>query len=58
MNKESLQKLRCRKDMIIMNGASHLFEEFGKLNLVAQLTTNWFTKSLVQPAAQYSTHIY
>ena len=58
MNKETLQKLRCKKDMIIINGASHLFEEFGKLKLVTQLTTHWFIKSLVQPATQYSTHIY
>lgn len=58
LNKETFQKLRCKKDMITVNGASHLFEEAGKLQLVAQLATDWFTKSLVQPATHFNTRTF
>jgi len=58
VNKETYQKLRCKKDIIIVNGASHLFEEPGKLHQVAQLATYWYIKCLVQPTAPYNTHIF
>ena len=35
--------------MHIIQGASHLFEESGKLEEVAQLAVNWFMENLIQP---------
>jgi len=34
------------KQMVIVPGASHLFEEPGKLEEVAQLAADWFTRYL------------
>jgi len=58
LNKETYSQLRCKKDMILVNGASHMFEESGKLQQVAQLASGWFAKSLVQSAAQYHIHAF
>lgn len=33
-------------DLVIIPGASHLFEEPGKLDEVARLAADWFTKHL------------
>lgn len=42
MNEQAFEKLRCKKELKIISGASHLFEETGKLNEVAELAANWF----------------
>jgi predicted alpha/beta-hydrolase family hydrolase len=50
LNEEALQKLRCKKEMRIVSGATHLFEEPGKLEEVAQLARDWFFQFLqMQP---------
>lgn len=41
-NQEAYQKLKCEKHLEIVNGATHLFEEPGKLEKVAELATGWF----------------
>ncbi|MBX7065655.1 MAG: dienelactone hydrolase family protein [Parachlamydiales bacterium] len=46
LNEEALQMLHCTKKLEIVDGASHLFEEKGKLEIVAQLAGNWFVKYL------------
>ncbi len=46
LNKEAFQRITAEKDLVIVPGASHLFEEPGKLEDVARLATNWFTKYL------------
>jgi dienelactone hydrolase len=46
MNREAFGKLNCEKRMEIVPGASHLFEEPGTLEDVAQLATTWFTEHL------------
>ena len=50
LNQEALAKLTCEKELKIVPGASHLFEEPGTLEQVAQLASNWFKKKL-QPLA-------
>ena len=50
LNQEALLKLTCEKELKIVPGASHLFEEPGTLEQVAQLASNWFQKNL-QPLA-------
>lgn len=42
MNQEALDKLRGEKKMVIIPGATHLFEEPGTLEEVARLAADWF----------------
>ena len=42
LNRKAYAKLSCEKDMIIIPGASHLFEEPGKLDEVAAISSEWF----------------
>jgi putative phosphoribosyl transferase len=58
MNREALMKLQCPdKKLVIVPGATHLFEEPGTLEEVARIAAEWFSrhfkparKSQVQPA--------
>ncbi|MCC7345285.1 MAG: dienelactone hydrolase family protein [Deltaproteobacteria bacterium] len=45
-NQEAYERLRCTKRLEIVPGATHLFEEPGKLEAVAGLARNWFEKYL------------
>ena len=47
LNRMALSKLRCEKKLVIIPGASHLFEESGALDEVAQLAREWFERHLV-----------
>jgi hypothetical protein len=40
--------MRCEKQLVIVPGATHLFEEPGALDVVAQLARDWFQRHLVQ----------
>ncbi len=46
LNQEAFRAIRAGKDLAIVPGATHLFEEAGTLEKVAQLATNWFMKYL------------
>ncbi len=46
MNREAFGQLRCPKEMAIVPGASHLFEEPGALEEVARLAGEWFARWL------------
>jgi putative phosphoribosyl transferase len=46
MNQQAYDRLQCEKSMEIVPGATHLFEEPGTLEKVAQLATEWFKKYL------------
>ena len=46
MNKEAYAQLRCEKEMKIVPGATHLFEEPGTLEKVAHLAAEWFQRYL------------
>src|SRR5438874_207157 len=41
-NRESFAELRCEKQIEIIPGATHLFEEPGTLEQVAELAAKWF----------------
>jgi len=45
-NQEAYERLRCTKRLEIVPGATHLFEEPGKLETVAGLARDWFEKYL------------
>lgn len=49
LNREAYAQLRTTKDLQIIPGASHLFEEPGTLEEVARLATRWFNKFLTAP---------
>lgn len=44
MNREAIKQLNTVKKLEIISGASHLFEEPGKLEEVAKLAANWFIR--------------
>jgi putative phosphoribosyl transferase len=46
MNQNAYAQLRCEKELKIIPGATHLFEEAGKLETVADLAATWFMKYL------------
>ncbi|HEX8695913.1 MAG TPA: dienelactone hydrolase family protein [Longimicrobium sp.] len=46
LNEQAYAQLRCEKRMEIVPGASHLFEEPGTLERVAELATAWFVRHL------------
>jgi putative phosphoribosyl transferase len=50
LNEEAYEKLTCPKELVIIPGASHLFEEPGALDKVAQLARNWFIKHFLPQA--------
>jgi dienelactone hydrolase len=43
MNQEAFDKLKTEKKMVIVPGATHLFEERGTLEVVARLAADWFS---------------
>ena len=43
LNREAYKKLKTEKDLKIIEGASHLFEEPGALEQVANITSKWFS---------------
>jgi pimeloyl-ACP methyl ester carboxylesterase len=51
LNEQALARLGAPvKKLVIVPGASHLFEESGKLEEVARLAADWFTRHLDLPA--------
>ena len=46
LNKQALSKIKSEKKLIIIPEATHLFEEPGKLELVAQHAGDWFLQYL------------
>ncbi len=48
LNKQAMESLTSTKELVIVPGATHLFEEPGALESVSQLSSLWFRKYLVQ----------
>ena len=46
LNEKAFAKLGGHRELVIVPGASHLFEEPGKLEEVAELAGKWFDKYL------------
>ena len=46
MNKEAYAQMHCEREMKIVSGATHLFEEPGALEDVAHLAADWFQRYL------------
>jgi pimeloyl-ACP methyl ester carboxylesterase len=51
LNRQALVRLGAReKQLVIIPGATHLFEEPGALEEVARLAADWLTRHLGRPA--------
>jgi dienelactone hydrolase len=48
MNEEALNLLKIEKKLVIVPGATHLFEESGTLEEVARLAADWFVNHLTK----------
>lgn len=46
LNRQAFKQMHCTKELAIVEGASHLFEEEGTLEKVTKLAANWFEKYL------------
>ncbi|HEX7049904.1 MAG TPA: dienelactone hydrolase family protein [Longimicrobiales bacterium] len=46
LNREALERLRAEKELVVIPGATHLFEEPGALDQVAELAADWFRRHL------------
>ena len=46
LNEEAFAELRCKKELKIVPGATHLFEEPGALEAVARMAADWFRAHL------------
>jgi predicted phosphoribosyltransferase/dienelactone hydrolase len=54
LNHRAIERLRCERRLEIVPGATHLFEEPGALDRVAELAAQWFTDHLVERRAELS----
>jgi putative phosphoribosyl transferase len=46
LNHQAMDKLNTKKELVVVPGATHLFEEPGALEQVAELARDWFTRHL------------
>lgn len=46
LNEEAFRLLRCEKELVVIPGATHLFEEPGALEEVARLAAEWFERHM------------
>ena len=44
LNRSACEHLPCEKDLVVIPGATHLFEEAGALEQVAQHAADWYTR--------------
>jgi putative phosphoribosyl transferase len=51
LNQLAYDQLHCEKEMVIVPGATHLFEEPGTLEAVASRAAGWFAEHLPLPKA-------
>lgn len=52
LNRDVYERLRVEKQLEIIPGATHLFEEPGTLETVIQLARDWFVRHMVAPLSR------
>ena len=55
LNQSAQAQLRCRSQLAVVEGATHLFEEPGTLAEAAILASDWFAHYLLPAGAQRAT---
>ncbi len=48
LNRIAFSKMNCERELYVVPGASHLFEEPGKLQEVADLAADWFVRHFME----------
>jgi putative phosphoribosyl transferase len=48
LNEDALQHMHCTRELVVVPGATHLFEEAGALERVSDLAASWFNRHLVR----------
>ncbi|GAB3542392.1 hypothetical protein GCM10027343_14280 [Noviherbaspirillum agri] len=56
LNREAMAQLQCRKELVIVPGATHLFEEPGTLDQVLALAGDWFVQHCAHAAGEEHGH--
>lgn len=56
LNRAAFAQLHCEKELVIIAGATHLFEEAGTLDEVARLAREWFERHLTTAQARAGKH--
>jgi putative phosphoribosyl transferase len=51
LNEQAARLMRCEREVAVVPGATHLFEEPGALGRVSQLAAGWFRRHLVEPGS-------
>ena len=51
LNRQAMDAMRCERDLAVVDGATHLFEEPGALEQVAALAADWFGSRLAHGGA-------
>ncbi|MBE7494918.1 MAG: dienelactone hydrolase family protein [Verrucomicrobiaceae bacterium] len=46
LNQQALARMRCERELRVIAGATHLFQEPGKLEEVARISADWFQRHL------------
>ena len=52
LNQQALAVMQCKKEMAVVPGAGHLFEEHGALEQASSLAADWFAAHLSQQHAR------
>jgi predicted phosphoribosyltransferase/dienelactone hydrolase len=52
LNRRAREMMRCPTDLVVIPGATHLFEEPGTLDAAASAATSWFVTHLAQSVAR------
>jgi alpha-beta hydrolase superfamily lysophospholipase len=57
LNEMAMRKLGCsEKQLVLVPGATHLFEEAGTLEEVARLSADWFARHLPRRCSRHLEH--
>jgi dienelactone hydrolase len=56
LNDQAFEQLQTTKKLVIVPGATHLFEEPGTLDMVAREAAAWFKQYLQKPRGSYASH--
>ena len=54
LNQEAYRQLGGEKELVVIPGATHLFEEPGALDEVARQASSWFARHLAQPDVEHA----
>ena len=57
LNRNAMSNLRCKSDLQLIPGATHLFEEPGALDQVSHLAGAWFRRYLLLDSTTRKTHV-